>query len=115
MLPKQYYTGGIGGVGTDKPHRRTGWFGINQGKIYQDNPGVVVYDDPSRNKAPTATTAEPVEKEAKTNTGANRGAAGRGSRRNMGVASNAFSGNIGSVNTEVQNDDVLLPYQKVNF
>jgi hypothetical protein len=55
------------------------------------------------------------EKAAKKPLGANRGAAGRGSRRNMGVASNAFAGNIGSVNTEVQNDDEVLPYLKGNM
>ena len=46
--------------------------------------------------------------------GANRGSVSRGSRGNMGVASNAFAGNIGSVNTEVQNDDEMLPYEKNN-
>ena len=46
--------------------------------------------------------------------GANRSSARRGSRRTMGVASESFAGNVGSVNTEVQNDDVLFPYQKGN-
>lgn len=110
MLPKQYFTGGIGGVGTDKPHRKTGWFGINMGKIYKDNPGVIVYDDPSRNKAQTQT----VEKEAKINTGANRGAVGSlGTSSGIGTAGSAQAGLVGSVNTEVQNDDQLLPYKKI--
>jgi hypothetical protein len=108
MLPKQYYTGGIGGVGADKPHRKTGWFGINQGKIYQDNPGVIVYDDPSRNKTQT------VEEEANKNTGANRGAVGSlGTSSSVGTAGSAQAGLVGSVNTEVQNDDQLLPYKKL--
>jgi hypothetical protein len=33
----------------------------------------------------------------------------------MGSAGTAFAGNIGSVNTEEQNDDVLLPYMKGNI
>ena len=107
MLGKQYYTGGIGGFG-DKPHRKTGWFGINQGKIYQDNPGVIVYDDPSRNKTQT------VEEEANKNTGANRSAIGNlGMSSGIGAAGNAQAGLVGSVNTEVQNDDQLLPYTKI--
>ena len=60
-------------------------------------------------------TKAEADKTSKKSLGANRGAAGRGSRRNMGVASNAFAGNLGAVNTEVQNDDELLPYQNVNF
>lgn len=60
---------------------------------------------------PTATS---VEKEAKQNTGANRGAVGSlGMSSGIGTAGSAQAGLIGSVNTEVQNDDVLLPYQKV--
>tara|TARA_R110002167_G_scaffold247014_1_gene452581 strand:- start:152 stop:523 length:372 start_codon:yes stop_codon:yes gene_type:complete len=47
-------------------------------------------------------------------TGANRGAVGSlGASSGMGVAGNAEAGLLGSVNTEVQNDDNLLPYQKV--
>jgi len=47
-------------------------------------------------------------------TGANRGAVGSlGASSGAGVAGNAEAGLVGSVNTEVQNDDVLLPYQKV--
>ena len=60
-------------------------------------------------------TKAEADKTSKKSLGANRGAAGRGSRRNMGVASNAFAGNIGSVNTEVQNDDEVLPYLKGNM
>ena len=64
---------------------------------------------------PTATsTATSVEKEAKQNTGANRGAVGSlGMSSGIGTAGSAQAGLIGSVNTEVQNDDVLLPYQKL--
>ncbi len=47
-------------------------------------------------------------------TGANRGATGSlGASSGAGIAGNAEAGLVGSVNTEVQNDDVLLPYQKV--
>ena len=47
-------------------------------------------------------------------TGANRGAVGSlGASSGMGVAGNAEAGLLGSVNTEIQNDDNLLPYQKV--
>ena len=47
-------------------------------------------------------------------TGANRGAVGSlGASSGAGVAGNAEAGLLGSVNTEVQNDDTLLPYQKV--
>ena len=54
------------------------------------------------------------EKEAKQNTGANRGAVGSlGMSSGIGTAGSAKAGLIGSVNTEVQNDDVLLPYQKL--
>ena len=46
--------------------------------------------------------------------GANRGATGSlGTSSGAGVAGNAQAGLVGSVNTEVQNDDMLLPYQKV--
>lgn len=54
------------------------------------------------------------EEEAKTNTGANRGAVGSlGMSSGIGTAGSAQAGLVGSVNTEVQNDDQLLPYQKV--
>ena len=47
-------------------------------------------------------------------TGANRGAVGSlGASSGAGIAGNAEAGLVGSVNTEVQNDDMLLPYQKV--
>ena len=47
-------------------------------------------------------------------TGANRGATGSlGASSGAGVAGNAEAGLLGSVNTEVQNDDMMLPYQKV--
>jgi len=62
----------------------------------------------------TKTTS--VEKEAKQNTGANRGAVGSlGTSSGIGTAGSAQAGLIGSVNTEVQNDDVLLPYMKGNI
>ena len=53
-------------------------------------------------------------KEEKPGTGANRGATGSlGTASGAGVAGDSQAGLVGSVNTEVQNDDVLLPYQKV--
>ena len=64
----------------------------------------------------TTTQARTVAEEKSTGgPGANRSSARRCSRRTMGVASEAFAGNVGSVNTEVQNDDVLFPYQKGNL
>jgi len=49
-------------------------------------------------------------------TGANRGAVGSlGTSSGAGIAGNAEAGLVGSVNTEVQNDDVLLPYMKGNL
>ena len=54
------------------------------------------------------------EEVAKTNTGANRGAVGSlGTSSGAGTAGSAQAGLVGSVNTEVQNDDQLLAYQKV--
>jgi hypothetical protein len=72
---------------------------------------------PKTQSAPAPVTTAPKQEAEKSigGPGANRSSARRGSRRTMGVASEAFAGNVGSVNTEVQNDDVLLPYQKVNF
>lgn len=53
-------------------------------------------------------------KEEKPGTGANRGAVGSlGTSSGIGTAGTSQAGLVGSVNTEVQNDDVLLPYQKV--
>ena len=53
-------------------------------------------------------------KEEKPGTGANRGATGSlGTSSGIGTAGTAEAGLVGSVNTEVQNDDVLLPYQKI--
>ncbi len=50
----------------------------------------------------------------KPGTGANRGAVGSlGTSSGIGTAGTSQAGLIGSVNTEVQNDDVLLPYQKI--
>ena len=49
-----------------------------------------------------------------TPTGANRGAVGSlGTSSGIGTAGTSQAGLVGSVNTEVQNDDVLLPYQKI--
>mgnify|MGYP003625690916 FL=1 len=54
------------------------------------------------------------KEEAKKNTGANRSAVGSlGMASGIGAAGNAQAGLVGSVNTEVQNDDMMLPYQKV--
>ena len=65
------------------------------------------------NKQPDTTTKVGAE-ESKPSSGANRSST-RGSRRSMlGSASSSFAGNVGSVNTEEQNDDVLLPYMKGN-
>lgn len=67
--------------------------------------------------APAPVTTAP-KQEAERNIGgpgANKSSARRGSRRTMGVASEAFAGNVGSVNTEVQNDDALFPYMKGNI
>ena len=53
-------------------------------------------------------------KEEKPGTGANKGAVGSlGTSSGIGSAGTAEAGLVGSVNTEVQNDDVLPPYQKI--
>lgn len=63
--------------------------------------------------AATVTTAPAAPKEVP-GKGANRGAVGSlGTASGAGVAGSAQAGLVGSVNTEVQNDDELLPYQKV--
>jgi hypothetical protein len=63
--------------------------------------------------AATVTTAATAPKETP-GKGANRGTVGSlGTASNPGVAGSAQAGLVGSVNTEVQNDDMLLPYQKV--
>ena len=72
---------------------------------------------PKTQSAPAPVKTAP-KQEAERNIGgpgANRSSARRGSRRTMGVASEAFAGNVGSVNTEVQNDDVVFPYMKGNL
>jgi len=62
---------------------------------------------------PTAATVTTAPKETP-GKGANRGAVGSlGTASGAGVAGSAQAGLVGSVNTEVQNDDELLPYQKV--
>ena len=74
----------------------------NKGRMTQD---LIGYD------AVRMTTPE---EEAKTNTGANRGAVGSlGTSSGVGTAGSAQAGLVGSVNTEVQNDDQLLPYKKL--
>ena len=69
---------------------------------------------PAPAAAPATTIAKQEAPKSIGGPGANRGSASRGSRGNIGVSSNAFAGNIGSVNTEVQNDDELMPYEKNN-
>lgn len=68
-------------------------------------------------QAPAPTTATTIKQEPvkQPGIGANRGRTGSRGRGNAGVASSAFAGNIGSVNTEEQNDDVLMPYLKENI
>lgn len=68
---------------------------------------------PAPATAPATTIKQEPVKQA--GIGANRGRAGSQSRGNAGVSSNAFAGNIGSVNTEEQNDDVVMPYMKENL
>jgi hypothetical protein len=63
---------------------------------------------------PTQTKTIAEEKSTGPGAGANRGSARGSRRRMMGTAGTAFAGNVGSVNTEEQNDDVLLPYMKGN-
>ena len=59
-------------------------------------------------------TTQEAPKEEKLSSGANRGAVGSlGTSSGIGIAGNAQAGLVGSVNTEVQNDDQLLPYQKL--
>jgi len=66
---------------------------------------------PAVAQAAPAAPAAPKEVPGK---GANRGAVGSlGTASGAGVAGSAQAGLVGSVNTEVQNDDMLLPYQKV--
>ena len=51
----------------------------------------------------------------KPGTGANRGAVGSlGTSSGIGTAGTSQAGLVGSVNTEIQNDDVVLPYMKGN-
>ena len=65
-------------------------------------------------KQTSAQKAAEASKEEKPGTGANRGAVGSlGTSSGIGTAGSAQAGLVGSVNTEVQNDDVLLPYQKI--
>ena len=60
-------------------------------------------------------TQASTSKEETPNTGANRGAVGSlGTSSGIGTAGTAQAGLVGSVNTEVQNDDMVLPYMKGN-
>tara|TARA_R110000868_G_scaffold186819_1_gene429294 strand:- start:618 stop:905 length:288 start_codon:yes stop_codon:yes gene_type:complete len=71
-------------------------------------PSDIIFGISKNPKVPT------VEKEAEKNTGANRSAVGSlGQSSGIGAAGNAQAGLVGSVNTEVQNDDQLLPYTKI--
>jgi len=76
----------------------------------------VKYAQPIQEAAPAPVqqqVAKAIPKETP-GTGANRGAVGSlGRSSGAGVAGSAQAGLVGSVNTEVQNDDELLPYQKV--
>ena len=64
--------------------------------------------------APAVAQAAPAAPKEVPGKGANRGAVGSlGASSSAGIAGSAQAGLIGSVNTEVQNDDNLLPYQKV--
>ena len=76
-------------------------------------PGWQEADEQLRNRQSAGQQAS-TPKEEKPGTGANRGAVGSlGTSSGIGTAGTSQAGLIGSVNTEVQNDDVLLPYQKV--
>tara|TARA_R110000822_G_C15010825_1_gene461924 strand:+ start:65 stop:520 length:456 start_codon:yes stop_codon:yes gene_type:complete len=64
--------------------------------------------------AAAAAPAAPVIPKEVPGTGANRGSVGSiGPSTGVGVTGSAQAGLVGSVNTEEQNDDTLLPYQKV--
>ena len=92
----------------------------NKGKLTRDLIGYdavamtrVEYRPAPAPTAPAKSIAEAAPKETP-GKGANRGTVGSlGTATGAGVAGTAQAGNVGSVNTEVQNDDVLLPYQKV--
>ena len=85
----------------------------------RQTPGNTIF--PNQNAQPIQAAAPVQQQVAKAipkvetpGTGANRGAVGNlGTSSGAGVAGNAQAGLLGSVNTEVQNDDMLLPYQKV--
>ena len=67
---------------------------------------------PAPAPAAALAAAEPKEVPGK---GANRGAVGSlGTATGAGIAGTAQAGNVGSVNTEVQNDDAMMPYMKEN-
>tara|TARA_R110000765_G_C18604900_1_gene569609 strand:- start:28 stop:366 length:339 start_codon:yes stop_codon:yes gene_type:complete len=77
---------------------------------------IIFSNDPKPQQQPQQQqqVARTIPKVETPGTGANRGAVGNlGTSSGAGVAGNAQAGLLGSVNTEVQNDDQLLPYQKV--
>ena len=77
---------------------------------------IIFSNDPKPQQQPQQQqqVARTIPKVETPGTGANRGAVGNlGTSSGAGVAGNAQAGLLGSVNTEVQNDDMLLPYQKV--
>ena len=83
---------------------------------YRQAPAPAPAAAPATTAAPApATTTIKQEPVKQAGVGANRGTVGSRGRGNAGVAGNAFAGNIGSVNTEEQNDDVLMPYMKNNI
>ena len=88
-----------------------GQFGQGNGQpIFKE---VLPVKQASVQQAPAQQVAKAIPKETP-GTGANRGAVGSlGASSGAGIAGNAEAGLVGSVNTEVQNDDNLLPYQKV--
>ena len=83
--------------------------------VAQANSGGPLQNQARRDlQAQAQAPAAPVIPKEVPGTGANRGAVGSlGTSSGIGTAGTAQAGLVGSVNTEVQNDDILLPYQKV--
>ena len=98
--------------GTYKPRPRVTPFDIIFGTSLNTKPAATA---PAPAPAPVQQqVAKAIPKVETPGTGANRGAVGSlGTSSGAGVAGNAQAGLVGSVNTEVQNDDMMLPYQKV--
>ena len=83
---------------------------------YVQAPAPAAAKAPAAVAAPIAAAAPaaPVIPKEVPGTGANRGSVGSiGPSTGVGVTGSAQAGLVGSVNTEEQNDDTLLPYQKV--